>query len=186
MIKMTHKLFLKFSEKQEFLDSEIREKHDISSDEWLEDLDINHKLALRGEVAEFINEARNLWKYWKKKKPNMDQLIDEAVDVIHFLHLMMNKRHFDLNWKVAYLNKRIEHFRALTIRGPHEKTFEKIEPDYRKYLNLMYNADTNEDLIDTYAILLVVLDYYCFTLEDIEKAYDKKNEENRQRQESGY
>ncbi|PKE12782.1 hypothetical protein CW685_01875 [Macrococcoides caseolyticum] len=186
MIKMTDELFKKLTDKQEILDTEIREKHDISPDNWLEDLDINHKLALRGEVSEFINEARDLWKYWKKKKPNMDQLIDEAVDVIHFLHLMMNKREFEIRWKVTYLNRRIEHFRALTYRGPHEKTFEKIEPDYRKYLNYMYNVDTNEDLIDTYAILLVVLDYYCFTLEDIEKAYDKKNEENRQRQESGY
>ena len=183
---MTKGLFTKLTDKQEVLDAEIREKHDISSDDWLEYLDINHKLALRGEVAEFINEARDQWKYWKKKKPNMDQLIDEAVDVIHFLHLMMNKRHFDLNWKVAYLNKRIEHFRALTYRGRNEKTFEKIEPDYRKYLNYMYNVDTNEDLIDTYAILLVVLDYYNFTLQDIETAYDTKHKLNRLRQESNY
>ncbi|PKF21667.1 hypothetical protein CW684_04555 [Macrococcoides caseolyticum] len=59
MIKMTDELFKKLTEKQEVLDAEIRKKHDISPDEWLEKLDINHKLALRGEVAEFINEARD-------------------------------------------------------------------------------------------------------------------------------
>ena len=186
MIKMTNEIFKKFSEKQEVLDRTIREKKNINADDWLEELHINHKLSLRGEIAEFINEARNLWKYWKDEAPYYERLIDEAVDIVHFIHLILNKSESNIDGHVMFLNRRIEHFRALTYRASNQKTGEKIEPDYRQYLYQMYEIETTEEIMDTYAVLLVVLDYYQFTLEDIEAAYDKKNKVNHDRQKGDY
>lgn len=185
IIKMTSTLFNKLSEKQEVLDSAVRKNKDISADQWLEDLHINHIIALRVEVSEFINEARDLWKYWKEKEPEFDKLIDEAVDIIHLIHLMLNKNDVNQETYVLSLNQRIEHYRALTVRGQNQSTFESVPRDYRKYLNEMYNVESIEGLINCYAILLVVLAHYNFKLEDIESAYDKKNNENHKRQESG-
>lgn len=186
MIKMTTEIFKKFSDKQEILDKNIRDKRNIDYDKWLEELHINHKIALRGEIAEFINEARNLWKYWKDKAPEYDRLIDEAVDIVHFIHLILNKSESNIHGQVMFLNRRIEQFRALTYRSSNQKTSEKIEPDYRQYLYQMYEIETIEEIMDTYAVLLVVLDYYQFTLDDIEAAYDKKNKVNHDRQRGDY
>lgn len=58
MIKMTTELFNKFSTKQEELDSMIREKHNISTLLWQNDLNVNHILVLKVEMAEFINDRR--------------------------------------------------------------------------------------------------------------------------------
>ncbi|TDM49983.1 hypothetical protein ETI06_05780 [Macrococcoides goetzii] len=185
IIKMTSELFNKLSEKQEVLDSKVRELKGIDSDQWLEDLQINHIISLRGEVGEFINEARDLWKYWKDKEPELDKLIDEAVDIIHFIHLLLNKNEIDNFTYLNAINQRIEHYRNLTVRGQNQTTFKQVPRDYRKYLNEMYNVESIEGLINCYAILLVVLAHYNFKLEDIEKAYDKKNDENHKRQESG-
>lgn len=185
IIKMTSELFNKLSNKQEVLDSKVRELKGIDSDQWLEDLQINHIISLRGEVGEFINEARDLWKYWKDKAPELDKLIDEAVDIIHFIHLLLNKNEIDNVTYLNAINQRIEHYRNLTVRGQNQTTFKQVPRDYRKYLNEMYNVESIEGLINCYAILLVVLAHYNFKLEDIEKAYDKKNDENHKRQESG-
>lgn len=185
IIKMTSELFNKLSNKQEILDSKVRELKGIDSDQWLEDLQINHIISLRGEVGEFINEARDLWKYWKDKEPELDKLIDEAVDIIHFIHLLLNKNEVDNETYLNTLNQRIAHYHTLTVRGQNEKTFKPVTRDYRKYLNEMYSVESIEGIINCYAILLVVLAHYNFKLEDIEKAYDKKNDENHKRQESG-
>lgn len=185
IIKMSKTLFDKLSEKQEVRDRKVREVKDIDADQWLEELHINHIIALRGEVGEFINESRDLWKYWKEKEPELNKLIDEAVDIIHFIHLLLNKNEIENDTYLNALNQRVEHFRALTIRGQHQTTFQPVPRDYRKYLNEMYNVESIEGLIDCYAILLVVLAHYNFKLEDVEKAYDKKNDKNHKRQESG-
>lgn len=44
----------------------------------------------------------------------------------------------------------------------------------------------SDDLHRTYAHLLTLVDHYAFTLDDIEKAYDRKNNENFKRQEQNY
>lgn len=173
MLKMTEELFNRFAEMQEVLDSEIRTKKEIDSDSWLEELHINHTLALKGEVSEFINEAKDLWKYWKSKAVVPDQLIDEAVDIVHFIHLLLNKNVGDHKAYVWFINNRID---SLSV----------LKRDYRYHLNNMYKADKLEDYLEIYAILLIVLDHYNFTLDDIAQAYKRKNAENFKRQERNY
>ena len=92
MINLTLEDFEYFSEKQALLDEAIKKQKNITDEEWLHDLENNHVIALKVEVAEFVNECSNLWKYWKEKKPNRERILDEAIDVLHFVFLKLNKK----------------------------------------------------------------------------------------------
>ncbi|UBH07855.1 dUTP diphosphatase [Macrococcus armenti] len=173
MIKMTTELFNKFSTKQEELDSMIREKFGISEDEWKgENMSIKHGLALQVEKFEFINECHDSWKYWKKKSVVPERIIDEAIDVIHFIHLALNKHEFS---SVDFVN---------SINGDLEELYENIhEVDMLDLIGLLAEE---VNIFKLYMLLLTILDHYAFTLEDIEQAYDRKNNENFKRQERNY
>lgn len=171
-IRMNEKTYLYFSAQQDKLDNFIKNKKNISEIEWSIKLDTNHRMALKGEVSEFINEARDLWKYWKDKAPDLDKLIDEAVDVIHFIHLIMNKQSFiSYENAVKSINNELETYQ---VSGE--------EVDLKYFLYDMYFVDTFEGILRCYASLLYILSRYHFTLEDIRDAYDSKNKENFQRQ----
>lgn len=169
MIKMTTELFEKFSKKQEELDSMIREKFGININEWKRAYQRNHEIALKVELAEFVNECHDVWKYWKQKSVVPERILDEAVDVIHFLHLILNKSDES---NTELLNTYIHdlHEENVTLSG---------------MLDDLLDVNT-EYLYYTYAQLLLILERYAFTLDDIEQAYDRKNAENHKRQESRY
>lgn len=189
MIKMTVDLFNKFSTKQESLDASIREKHDISESDWNINLQVNHDLALKNEIAEFHNECIDQWKYWKKKDVDLKKVISEGVDIIHFLHLNLNKYNIEHITCVNFINKRIEMNAPLIVKVEHyDMTAKKlvVKKDVRNLLKRMYDCKHLEDYLNIYALLLLVLENYNFTLEDIEQAYDEKNRENYERQEQGY
>lgn len=177
MIQITLKLFEKLATKQEELDSNIRKQHNISADEWLEDLHTNHLIATKNEIAEVHNEMFDKWKYWKKKDVSKKLILEEAVDVIHFLHLLINKYQSEPENCVTFINQQIESLAA---------TLDKKKPNYTKMMNRMDNLRTLEDYLCCYSILLILLDSYEFKLEDIETAYDIKNKINHQRQQEGY
>ncbi|PKE18672.1 dUTP diphosphatase [Macrococcoides caseolyticum] len=175
MIKMTTELFEKFSKKQEELDSMIREKFGISEVEWKNYLNIQHSIALRVELHELVNECHDLWKYWKQKAVNPDRIIDELVDVIHFLHLILNKADFNTEYHVREINKYI----------PTEEQVKDVTDYLGDVCKINYLIKSDE-LHKTYAHLLVLADHYAFTLDDIEQAYDRKNAENHARQNRNY
>lgn len=169
MIKMTNELFEKFSTKQEELDSMIREKFTIGTTEWNYDLETKHLIALKVEVAEFVNNCHDLWKYWKQKAVNLEMIIEEAVDVIHFIHLILNKRRLTPEAHIA-------HIVVERVNFANRSTYAEIIEDILE----------SNDVYEIYAGLLLILDHYSFTLDDIEQAYDKKNKENHTRQENNY
>lgn len=175
MIKMTTELFEKFSKKQEELDSMIREKFGISEDEWKHDLHAQHFIALKVELHELVNECHDVWKYWKQKAVNPDRIIDELVDVVHFMHLIMNKTGFNTEYHIGEINKHI----------PIDQQLKDVSDHLCDVCKISYLIKS-EDLHQTYAYLLVLADHYAFTLDDIEQAYDRKNAENHARQERNY
>ena len=152
------------------LDEEIIEKNKITHDEWMVDYNTKHFLATRVEIHEFINECYDQFKYWKKKPINKGRIIDEAVDVLHFVCLGWNKS---------------------------SKTNEDIESELRAAMRSFDNTSTvdklaylsgGEDVTITpaLALVLLVLNDYNFTTSDILDAYNRKNKENFRRLESGY
>lgn len=151
------------------LDGDIIKKNGITHDEWMEDLHTNHIIALRVEVAEFVNATYDSWKYWKKKPVDRERIIDEAVDVIHFLMLLWNKSDEGLsNEIIATIVKSEMKFEGTSIKD---------------VLHLMMTTHSAGVVL---ACLLYVLNDYNFTTQDILDAYNRKNKVNFERLESGY
>ena len=173
MIKITEEQFEYFAENQEKLDSFMRAKRDITLEDWdMSDYYIRvHTIALKNEVSEFVNECRDIWKYWKDQRVNPDKLIDELVDVIHFLHLDFNKSHrngIEFGFFVRQINEMIKEF-----------------SEHETYA-LLYKLETYNSIYTIYACTLLVAQHYGITMDDIKTAYDIKNAENFNRQKRGY
>lgn len=158
-------------EQQERLDRDIREKHKIPKGAWLNAMDDEHEIALRVEVAEFVNACYKSWKYWKTKHMDRGAILDEAVDVIHFVMLGWNKADLK-NEGLTYV---IEYFDDIKVA--------KSQRDIMKSLKAMLEAD---NALDIFSYLLIILDFYDFDRKQIMAAYKEKNAENFRRLESGY
>lgn len=158
-------------DKQALLDTNIRNAKQISYAEWMgDDMETKHSIALKVEVAEFVNECHDVWKYWKDKMPKLNNILDEAVDVIHFVLLIVNKREVTGKAKLLYLD--IEQY-----------TDNARKIDSHKLLEHML---VSPNIADNLAVLFVILDRYGFTREDILDQYHTKNRENFRRLKSGY
>ena len=157
-------------EQQEKLDRDIRKEHGISDTEW-KLMDDEHEIALRVEVAEFVNACYKSWKYWKKKTMDRQAILDEAVDVIHFLMLGWNKEDLK-NEALTYVT---EYFNDVEVV--------KSQRDAMKCLKAMLVVD---NALDTLSYLLIVLDFYDFDRKQIMQAYKDKNKVNFERLAGGY
>lgn len=173
MINLTLEDFEYFSEKQALLDEAIKKQKNITDEEWLHDLENNHVIALKVEVAEFVNECSDLWKYWKNKQPNRERIIDEAIDVLHFVFLKLNKSNDFL--KDHYL----DYFRRKTVINT---VFKGVE-NKSVYLSDLLK---HKDELSILAKVMYILSEYGFTREDVIEQYNKKNDVNFERLENRY
>lgn len=178
MIELTLEDFKYFSKKQELLDNEIKKQKNISDDEWKHDLDINHTIALKIEIAEFVNECSDIWKYWKDKKPNKERIIGEAIDVLHFVFLRINKENRDMNDVYELYDLANEQLK-------YNKENDLI--NLKDGLSNLLEYDSKEEKPELlFLVVLFILTHYDFTREDIIEQYNKKNAINFERLENGY
>lgn len=178
MIELTLEDFKYFSEKQALLDEAIKKQKNITDDEWLHDLNNNHTIALKVEIAEFVNECSNIWKYWKDKEPNRERIIDEAIDVLHFLFLRINKENRDMNdvYELYDLaNEQLKYNKENDLINLKDGLSNLLEYD---------NKEEKPELL--LLVVLFILTHYDFTREDIINQYNKKNAINFERLENGY
>ena len=152
-------------EQQERLDQDIREKFSINDTEWIE-MNVEHDIALRVEVAEFVNACYKSWKYWKSKPMDRSQILDEAIDVIHFVMLHYNNR-FDLNFVTE-----------LVFQEMHKVSKIDNEDEVKSKLHLILKIDSRFELLSR---LLAILDFYDFDRKQIMQAYKEKNKVNFER-----
>ena len=167
-----------YAEKQQALDSYIRSKHNISETDWNSSHFFKqaHYIALKNEVNEFINECRDIWKYWKKKPVDKEKLIDEFVDIIHFSFLIHNKTD-----DTSLDNILLTSTRLIDDVIEQGVTKEQIGVD------LLSRLESSEHYQDILAhSLVVVIGLYDFNANDIKQAYDRKNKENYERQNKGW
>lgn len=163
---------------QEKLDKNIREKLNISEKKWRNDMTSEHSLAIEVEVSEFINECHDLWKYWKSKPVNKARIIEEGIDVIHFLMLHYNK---ESNGK--FVSKREVAHNMHGLLNLFVKGMDDLPVDALALEQLILKSD---DIVFQLYVVLKVLDHYGFTAEDIISEYNTKNKENFRRIETGY
>ena len=160
-------------EQQEKLDEKMRLDLSIKKHDWLVAMNIEHDIALNVEVHEFINECFQVWKYWKRKPMNTELILEEAIDVIHFVMLKLNKINVDTN----QLAKNVS-----------ESIAAKRPADDRRNVKLFMHQLSTQKNTDTAALcnVLIILDYYGFNSQDIIHCYNQKNKENFRRLASGY
>ena len=178
----TNKQIEELLKEQKALDDEIRENNNIPKEESL----ISRKyIALKTELYELTNQIES-FKYWKKNK-GKDNILEEGVDVLHFiLSLALEtgvglehegeervKEFFDTTktelekfGKDAIINESIIIMDTLLSEIPGKKEYVVLYP--------------------TLMLLLQVLQICEYTVDDIYDCYMKKNEINHERQENNY
>lgn len=158
---------------QEKLDSSMRDTHGIKKQHWLENMTKEHTIALNVEKHEFINEAYQSWKYWKKKPMNTALILEEAIDVIHFVMLLLNKPSINSEKTAKQTADWILTFEPLQDRNAVKDAIH----------NLSQRPNHPRQVL---TLVLQILDYYGFDIRDILDAYKKKNEKNFERILEGY
>ena|SRR5699024_1362017 len=135
------------------------------------DLVDNKILALQVEISELANELPEVFKFWSNKKNNYDNALIEYVDILHFALSIGN----DLE---------INRINIPDVFG--EFSTQEIFQNLFRFSSLLNdNKDEN-----SYKILFIFLlnlgERLGFTEDKIVDAYFSKNEENHERQVTGY
>ncbi len=153
--------------KQEKLDQYIIENHQLHDQDLFEE----KMLALLVELGELANETR-CFKFWSEKKASERSIIlEEYVDNIHFiLSLGLTKQ-----YEFSQIEDETSHFTET----------EQFNDVFKKALKF-YTEQTKETYITLFQSYIQLGALLGFTVTDIIKAYDEKNEVNYERQDQGY
>lgn len=160
--------FKNISDQQKILDQYILKKNNLINNQEI----FNKKIiAVFVELSEFANELR-FFKYWSKKEQSKKEIIlDEFVDIIHFLISIANDLKYD-DWDLEIKEENKE-----------------VEIIYLEIVNLILNLQKEADkkiLKDIFIKLLQIGLYYDFKIKEIFNSYQLKNQINFARQDKNY
>lgn len=152
---------------QQELDSFIQKNREGNADVFKE-----KGLALLVELAELANETRS-FKFWSTKGPSETEVIlEEYVDSIHFLLSLGIEKGFD----------RMSDWPEEEVHGDLTALFLKTTESIIRFMNEL-TMESYESMWIHYGAIAKSLG---FTYENIIDAYILKNDENYQRQKTGY
>ncbi|MFD1067439.1 dUTP diphosphatase [Oceanobacillus locisalsi] len=156
-------------EMQKQLDTYIENHHDLSEVNLFQE----KHLALLVELGELANETR-CFKFWSTKPRNSQQVIlEEYVDVLHFLMSIGIEKGF------IYLEKGQNDMEASLTES---ECFYQV---YQKAITYRENP-TDQHYQDLFSWSLHLANQLGFSDKDIQQAYWEKNQINYQRQDQGY
>lgn len=154
--------------RQRELDAYIKDNKDLNEAN-LFDMKI---LALYVELGELANETRT-FKFWSEKKASdKSVIIEEYVDNIHFLMSLGIEKGFE--------------FEAFTSSAPKDNSLTKHFNHLYEQINVFQKEQTNEAYLELVNLYLQLAKLLGYTRAEIQAAYDEKNKENFNRQDSGY
>lgn len=152
---------------QQELDSFIQKNREGNADVFKE-----KGLALLVELAELANETRS-FKFWSAKGPSeIEVILEEYVDSIHFLLSLGIEKGFD----------RMSDWPEEEVPGDLTELFLKTTESIIHFLNEL-TMESYENMWIHYGAIAKRLG---FTYENIIDAYILKNDENYKRQKTGY
>lgn len=161
----------KLYDKQAKLDTYITTTHGLIDTSLFEE----KFLALLVELGELANETR-CFKFWSKKQASERAIIlEEYVDNVHFLLSIGLEKGY------KYTSER-EIEQATDPCSDVTKQFNRVFQHCLQF----YNDQTESSYTKMIQQYLHLATHLGFTKADIERAYDKKNEVNYERQEQGY
>ncbi|MDQ0351211.1 dimeric dUTPase (all-alpha-NTP-PPase superfamily) [Alkalibacillus filiformis] len=136
------------------------------------DIYLDKVLALNVEVGELANETR-CFKYWSQKGPSdREVILEEYVDGIHFI-LSLG---LDFGYRFNDDNKSSQSISTLT---------EGFHLVY-KHIELFKQSKSQDDYITLMNSYLALGEQLSFSTNEVVQAYLSKNEENHNRQQTGY
>jgi dimeric dUTPase (all-alpha-NTP-PPase superfamily) len=122
------------------------------------------------EIGELANATR-CFKYWSLKGPEpKEKILDEIADVIHFWLRMLNFDDYIIPREFMTIDS-AEYIKARTLI---------------QMFNRLYCEAVEEDWFNVYGILVCIIEKMGYTKYEVEAAYEKKYEENFERQCNGY
>jgi dimeric dUTPase (all-alpha-NTP-PPase superfamily) len=156
---------------QKVLDNKILNERELSGDETI----IDRFLALFVELGELANEWRG-FKFWSNDpNPRRPRMLDEFVDVMHFLVSIGNHFNFIENDKDYEFTPMAE---ALSVTEQFNHMYWLLSD-----LASSPRKDVYEELVVRFVVLGEMLDFHEKQIVD---AYRKKNEINHVRQQENY
>lgn len=168
---LSEQTFMDLAGKQAILDGKIKQAKGIT------DLPIERiEVAYRIEVAECVNEMKGDVKYWSGKPMNREAFIEEFVDALHFFlsylnHLTDIENEDPLIVYYVQLINELDYYEATT-----KMNWDKWElAEYALKLQI----------IESFGALLYLVEQYGFTEQDVIDTYNRKNEINHARSDSG-
>ncbi len=167
MLTKENLIYLK--EKQIILDKYIIDTKKIVVDKKI----IKKKIiAFLVEVSEFINEYR-AFKYWSNKPASERSIIlEELIDCVHFIISLG----IDINFDFLKFNNKI--IKADDVDSWSINVYRKALIFEEKF-----NSESYSDLLDEFLSVMYILQ---ITTDEIINIYNKKNEINFNRQDTGY
>ena len=167
---------------QKVLDDEIRAKNDIPMEK---DLTMQKYIALKTELFELTNQIES-FNFWKKHK-GKDKILEEGVDVLHFILSMALDAELDVTYEN---NEQVV------------KVFQDTLDDLKNYdeeyiinesivvidtlLTSIVETNQKECLLPVLILLTIILQICGYSIDDMYNAYIHKNEINHKRQEENY
>nr|DAQ51488.1 MAG TPA: dUTPase [Caudoviricetes sp.] len=172
------KIMQDLHKKQEDLDLHIKRSNNLMG----RNLFGNTVIACDVELAEFINEEQS-FKHWKKVKHKdvalfKRNLLEEASDVFHFLLSLANMQ-----------NHTLQYVTNTTYDKQRWITEQLVCRQYAKAKKFLWSYYVDKDaylLNGVLRCLVIILNAYDYTFEDLIQEYYRKNEINHKRQVEGY
>ena len=169
---LSEQTFMDLAGKQAVLDSKIKEAKCISY------LPIERiEVAYRIEVAECVNEMKGDVKYWSGKPMNREAFIEEFVDALHFFLSYVN--HLS---KMAHGDPISVYFVEL-LNEDEFYNRDKQRTEWEKWELAEYALKLQ--IVESFGALLYLVEQYGFTEQDVIDTYNRKNEINHARSDSG-
>ncbi|WLR50169.1 dUTP diphosphatase [Bacillus tianshenii] len=158
----------KLFDMQRTLDARIKEEHQLHNRTLFEE----KVLALFVELGELANETR-CFKFWSKKPSAPEDIVlEEYVDGLHFI--------LSIGIELGFEDKVVaeQPFKETTLVEQFQQLYAVIQEIREKK-----DVESYQQVMTEFFILGKLLG---FSVEQIELAYDAKNEVNHERQDSGY
>lgn len=142
----------------------------------------DRRVALAIEKGEFANEYPEAVKWWKHASNKEERIIDEYVDLLHFLAgIVVEKTHSDMQINSVYDSMMKKHIGFISKFKP-ERMNDAFDLLFREHDDVEKSV-----VIATYILSRTKRENgEYFTDADIRAAYDAKNAENFERIAAGY
>jgi len=143
-------------------------------------------LAMKTEIAEFLEVVPHTWKWWKKRPENSEEeVLLEIVDVFHFMLSIVLKKNVSLELTLQKLSHQKEYVASESTDRPLRTLLLQESNFISKLLNEGY-VQPSELIAATIELIQTMCHIGEIDPSKVVDFYIKKNEFNHERIEAGY